>query len=83
VRAWTALAQLFLDTEHSDDELAASAHDLRETGYTLEQLETMLRYEIAPVFGGNLLSLVGEWSPWDEAEVARIMDRDFPADGRL
>ena len=75
--AWTALANLFLDTEHTDEIRRCLARDLRETGYSLDQLENILRREIAPVFGGNLLSMAGEWALWDEEEVAEIMEREF------
>ena len=38
---------------------------LRESGYTLPELEHILRTEVAPIVGGNLLSVVGVWSGFD------------------
>ena len=81
--AWTALANLFLDTEHTDEIRQCLARDLRETDYSLAELEEILRHEIAPVFGGNLLSMAGEWALWGEDEVGPIMQREFVGRSRL
>ena len=81
--AWTALANLFLDTEHTEEIRHCLARDLRETGYSLAELEVILRHEVAPVFGGNLLSMAGEWALWGEDEVEPIMRREFLARSRL
>ncbi|WP_226698925.1 hypothetical protein [Qipengyuania gaetbuli] len=81
--AWTVLANLFLDTEHSDEIRLCLARDLRETGYSSGELEDILRREVAPVFGSNLLSMAGEWALWDEDEVAEIMEREFLSRKRL
>ncbi|MXO50992.1 hypothetical protein GRI42_06715 [Erythrobacter gaetbuli] len=81
--AWTALANLFLDTEHTEEIRHCLARDLRETGYSLAELEAILRNEIAPVFGGNLLSMAGEWALWGEDEIEPIMRRDFLGRSRL
>ena len=81
--AWTVLANLFLDTEHSDEIWFCLARDLRETGYLRAELEDILLREVAPVFGSNLLSMAGEWALWDEGEVAEIMEREFLSRKRL
>ena len=77
------LANLFLDTEHSDEIWLCLARDLRETGYLRAELEDILLREVAPVFGSNLLSMAGEWALWDEGEVAEIMEREFLSRKRL
>ena len=81
--AWTVLANLFLDTEHTDEIWLCLARDLRETGYSSDELKDILRREVAPVFGSNLLSMAGEWALWDEDEVAEIMEREFLSRERL
>ncbi len=81
--AWTVLANLFLDTEHSDEIWLCLARDLRETGYSSGELEEILHREVAPVFGSNLLSMAGEWVLWDEDEVAEIMEREFLSRKRM
>ena len=57
--AWTVLANLFLDTEHTDEIWLCLARNLRETGYLRAELEDILLREVAPVFGSNLLSMAG------------------------
>lgn len=59
----TALADLYLDT----DALLAVPHIARiivEGGYTVEQVEAMLRWDVRPAFYTNLLSVAGEWAGW-------------------
>lgn len=74
---WTALANLFLDTTHSPDIRRGLAADLLASGFEIEQIEEVLRHEVAPVFGGNLLSLTGEWVLWDQEEVGKAMFRVY------
>ena len=81
VQAWTVLANLFLDTTHSPDLLRAFSRDMRATGFSPDELEAMLKREVAPVFGGNLLSTAGEWALWDETEVLALMQQAIRPDG--
>ncbi|GGM47770.1 hypothetical protein GCM10008956_24970 [Deinococcus arenae] len=60
--AWRALSALFLDTEVDPAGLAAQ---LRATGFSLPELRQILRAEVAPVLGGNLLSAAGFWDAFD------------------
>ncbi|WP_309570936.1 hypothetical protein [Deinococcus sp.] len=64
--AWEAQSELFLDTE---PDLAVIACQLRATGYSVPELDAMLRGEVAPVLGGNLLSVAGVWSGFDLTSV--------------
>ena len=83
VTAWTILANLFLDTWFDGKQYCRFAEDLIDTGFSDEQLEAMLRDEVAPVFGVNLLSVAGEWVPWDETEVRNLMAAAVRADGKM
>jgi len=59
----TALADLYLDT----DVMPAVPHIARiivERGYTVQQAEAMLRWDVRPAFYTNLLSVAGEWAGW-------------------
>lgn len=77
VPVWTALANLFLDTTHSPAIRKSLADDLIASELDLEKIEEILRNEVAPVFGVNLLSVAGEWALWDEDEVRTMMHRHF------
>lgn len=62
---WTALAELFLDTDSQDFDRRHIADRLRTSGYTLKELQEIFDGEVAPVFHVNLTSVAGEWQPWD------------------
>ena len=64
--AWEALSELFLDTEPDLEDIA---WQLRDTGFDTPELTAMLRGEVAPVLGGNLLSMAGVWAAFDLAPV--------------
>lgn len=70
---WTAFSILFLDTELSDNGIACIAGVLAASPYEAGALEDILLHEVLPAFGPNLLAVAGEWKPWNEAEVSRIM----------
>ena len=55
-RAWAALSELFFDTEVSVEWVA---RQLRDTGLSLAEIETILKSEVAPVLGATLLSVAG------------------------
>lgn len=73
--AWCALSDLFLDTELQPADVDRITDTLRTTGYTLPELRVILRQEVIPAFGPNLLSVAGEWAGWDEAEIREIVVR--------
>ena len=70
VPVWTALADLFRDTEFTDSDAAYVARVLAASGYDMPTLERILRTEVAPTFGWNMISVAGEWAGWSE-EVVR------------
>lgn len=59
---WEALSELFLDTEI---DLEGIAERLKESGFSLADIEHILKTEVAPVLGGNLFSVAGEWAFFD------------------
>ena len=70
---WTALSNLFLDTELQDWEYRSIARTLRSSGYSPVQLRSILVEEVAPAFVFNFFDVAGEWTPWSEDDVRRIM----------
>jgi len=71
---WSALSDLFLDTELDERDHQRIATILRQSPYSVSQLEAILRDEITPAFGCNLASVAGEWEGWSEASVREIME---------
>ncbi|MBJ9977656.1 hypothetical protein IAE35_16935 [Pseudomonas sp. S75] len=63
---WQALSELFLDTDvdASFDQVAAQ---LARSGYTPDQVNSVLWLEVYPVLHHNLRSMVGEWAGWTDA----------------
>lgn len=78
---WTALSDLFLDTELLDADIHRIAEVLAKSPYGVAEIADILKDEVLPAFAPNLLSLAGEWTPWSEAEVRGIMERSFRARG--
>lgn len=63
---WTALSELFLDTELQESDHERIARVLADSPYSEEKLSEILRFEVTPVLKGNLLSIAGEWAGFDE-----------------
>lgn len=62
-RAWLAIADLFLDTELDERDLARIARELRDTGLSLDALERAYEQEVAPACWRNLTAVPGgEWA---------------------
>ncbi|WP_404477359.1 hypothetical protein [Novosphingobium sp. BL-52-GroH] len=56
---WTALSHLFLDTELDAHDVGRIARVLEQSPYVTSEIEAILRDEVLPAFGGNLLSTWG------------------------
>lgn len=63
---WTALSELWLDTELEDGDLQRIAHVAAVSSYTVAELRDIYLYEVAPVVSPNLLAVAGEWAGFDE-----------------
>lgn len=77
LQVWTALSELFLDTELQEHDLSRIAAVLARSAYTPGELEDILKNEVSPAFSANLLSVAGEWQPWSEDQVRDIMERSI------
>jgi len=72
---WSALADMFLDTDVSITR-EWRARVLAASKYTVPELEKILAEEIYPICWPNLLSVAGEWSGFDpEWLEAKILSR--------
>lgn len=70
---WTAMSELFLDTQLDEADYERIAAVLRASPYDRGEIETILRTEVSPVFSVNLMQIAGEWEPWSEADVGTLM----------
>jgi len=71
---WEALSELFVGKELQDYDYAGIAKTLRLSGYSLEELEKVLREEVAPVFRSNLSALVvPEMEGWGQDTVVKMV----------
>ena len=73
---WEALSELFVGKELQDYDYAGIAKTLRLSGYSIDELEKVLREEVAPVFRSNLsLLAVPEMEGWaHDTVVKEILD---------
>ena len=56
--AWTALSELFLDTEVNIPSIITC---LQQSHFNWAEIETIMECEVAPVVGSNVFSIAGEW----------------------
>jgi hypothetical protein len=54
---WEALAELFVGKDLQKYDYVAIADTLRQSGYSVDELDRILRYEVAPVFAEDLSPL--------------------------
>ena len=71
LRLWSALSDLFLDTEIDDHTFGYIARVIREDGYTSEEAEHVLWQEVYPVLEANLRSVAGVWAGWPDEWLIR------------
>jgi len=72
---WSALSELFLDTEVRP-QLGYVALACIASGYSEEELQSIWRHEVAPVLLPNMLDVAGEWAAFDQDWLeARIVER--------
>ncbi|MCW7538418.1 hypothetical protein OOT46_11260 [Aquabacterium sp. A7-Y] len=73
---WIALSDLFVGKELQDYDIRSIADRLLESGFTLDDIESILRDEVAPVFGSNLGALaVTEMEGWNDAAVIEAVSQ--------
>jgi len=74
---WLGLSQLFLDTDLQSQDYQSIAARLRPSGYSPQELYRILRDEVAPAFGPNLVGVAGEWAGWSEDTVRDLVLRSL------
>jgi hypothetical protein len=62
---WSALSELFLDTDLDGAGLDRIGDELSRSPYTLDALDAILLWEVYPVCRRNLRSVAGEWAGFD------------------
>lgn len=80
-KVWTALSDLFLDTEVRQW-MPRMANEVLAAGYTDDEMRSIWSRELVPEFGPNLMQVAGEWTdlPYDEdGMVARAEGRRTPS----
>jgi hypothetical protein len=80
---WSALSELYLDTELDDRDHERIAAVLIDSGYSTGQLEEILYRELHPVLHMNLLSVAGEWAGFDPGSLEEQILRRRPLRARL
>jgi hypothetical protein len=68
---WQALAELWLDTALSEDDVQRIAEVLRASGYSVGELRLIYLKEVAPVVYRNAFSVAGAWSGFDSAWLSK------------
>lgn len=63
---WIALSNFYLDTDLDTEELKQIIQVFKASPYSIDEIKLIDRFEVRPVVGGNLSSIAGEWSHFDE-----------------
>ncbi|ESS70295.1 hypothetical protein MGMO_124c00260 [Methyloglobulus morosus KoM1] len=63
---WTALSELWLDTEIDTVDIQRIVQVVAGSSYSVAKLNEIYLYEVAPVVGANLLIPAGAWQGFDE-----------------
>ena len=61
---WRAFSEFFLDTELDAVSFEYVAREIRASGLSLPEAESVLWNEVFPVLAQNLLDLAGVWAGW-------------------
>ncbi len=70
---WIALSDLFLDTELKEYNHLHIAKAMKESGYTMDEIEDILMLEVFPICIANLHTVAGEWAEFDEDWVCKTI----------
>jgi hypothetical protein len=63
---WQVLSELFLDTELGAADLERVAKILAGSPYSIQELESILLWEVYPACRSNLFWIAGEWAGFNE-----------------
>ncbi|MBA3699783.1 MAG: hypothetical protein H0W78_13125 [Planctomycetes bacterium] len=64
-KVWVAFSDLFLDTDISDYYYDV-AYSCAKSGFTIDELKSILMDEVAPICGLNGFQIAGEWAGFEE-----------------
>lgn len=76
---WTALSDIFVDVEQSPEEyerhLDYIAQNLVNTSFSIQEMESILREELGPIFVCNfsIWNSIAETEGWEKEDIASIM----------
>jgi hypothetical protein len=75
--AWVLLSELFVDAENTKKDLHAIGRSLQKTGFSVKEVETILRREVAPVCGRwmSYPGAIGPWPMFDEQELKEKIEK--------
>ena len=68
---WSALSDLFLDTELQDADLSYIALKMKESSYSLDEITDILMTEVFPVCISNLNPVAGIWEGFEGESLFR------------
>ena len=74
---WILLSELFADEEHTEKDILALGRSLQETGFSVDEVETILRREVAPVCGRWMTypGAIGPWPKFDAQELKEQIEK--------
>lgn len=70
-KVWLMLSELFVDTQHTEDDLRRLGKALNGTGYSVKEIERIFKTEVSPVCGKWMCSpgAIGPWPMFDEEDL--------------
>jgi hypothetical protein len=80
---WDAIADLFLDTEIDARMREHIARELARSPFSVDELDAIYRYEVAPVVHGNLTIVAGEWGGFGQEWLGEHIPPYLARAGRL
>ena len=66
-KLYTALSEFYLDVDHTPAMQAIVVRNIQAIGFSLPQVKDVNRAVVFPVLYGNLMSVAGVWTAFDEA----------------
>ncbi|HEX6041835.1 DUF7079 family protein [Longimicrobium sp.] len=80
---WDAIADLYLDNVVDARVIDSIARTLAASPFSVDELEAIYRYEVAPVVHGNLKTTAGEWAGWGHEWLREHMVPHVARSGRF
>ena len=68
---WAAMSELFLDKQLDTRDHVRIAQILQQSGYSIDELDSILWLELSPALWPNLRSVAGEWAGFDLGWIER------------